>query len=425
MRKLIFLLLVLLSASLPAATTALGDATWYQRHTDTLPTLDIYFYWSSKCPHCQAARPYIENLELQRDNIVVHSYQLVGEPDNVTRYEVMASALGKSARSVPAFFICNTMLTGFDEAITPGQIESIIDRCQQHLATNASLQGFVGNESGPLVLELPFVGAMQVGVSSLPMMTLVIAAVDALNPCAFFVLMFLLSLLIHTRNRRRMLLVGGVFVFFSGLMYFLFMTAWLNLFRVIGQLDVITIVAAVVAAVVGLINIKDFFWFRQGVSLTLSEQAKPKLFQRMRDLLQARSLTMLISATVGLALFANMYEFLCTAGFPMVYTRILTLSDLTTMQYYAYLVLYNLVYIVPLLIIVLIFVSTMSVRRLQKGEGRGLKLFSGTMMLGLGILLLFAPSLLQNIVALITIVFTAMLVAITFLFLQRKVSSQK
>ncbi|MGD9385797.1 MAG: hypothetical protein PVF28_04525, partial [Thioalkalispiraceae bacterium] len=437
MQKLFFLLLLLSSTSLQASITvpgsivgsivgttlgsALGDETWYERHTETAATLHLYFYWSNQCPHCQKALVYLENLELQRDDIVIHNYQLVGEPENITRYEMMAAALAKSAQSVPAFFMCNTMLTGFDQAITPQQIETVLSRCQQYLASNNNLHGFAGIESDPLVLDLPFFGAIQADISSLPIMTLVIAAVDAFNPCAFFVLMFLLSLLIHTRNRKRMLLVGGVFVFFSGLMYFLFMTAWLNLFRVIGQLDVITIIAASVAVVVGLINIKDFFWFKQGVSLTLSEQAKPKLFQRMRGLLQVRSLPVLLAATISLALFANMYEFLCTAGFPMVYTRILTLSDLTTAQYYAYLLLYNVVYIVPLLIIVLLFVTTMGARKLQESEGRGLKLFSGTMMLALGIVLLFVPSLLQNLVAVLFIVLSAILIAASFVLLQRVV----
>jgi glutaredoxin len=425
MRKLILVVFLIVSSSLQASSIAMDEATWYERNTDEqTTTLHLHFYWSKKCPHCLRALPYIEDLALQRDDIEVHSYQLVGNEDNVTRYQVMASSLGMEARSVPAFFLCNTMLTGFDEAITPGQIESILDRCQAHLAENNSLDGFVGIEEGPMVLELPFIGAVQAGDDSLPMMTLIIAGVDAFNPCAFFVLMFLLSLLIHTRSRKRMLLVAGVFVFFSGLLYFLFMTAWLNLFRVIGHLDAITIAAAVVAVVIGLLNIKDFFWFRHGVSLTISDSVKPKLFERMRGLLQARSLPTLLVATTGLALFANMYEFLCTAGFPMVYTRILTLSGLTTAQYYAYLVFYNLIYIVPLIIIVLLFVVTMSVRKLQQGEGRGLKLFSGTMMLALGMILLLVPTLLQNLVVTLSIVLGAIVVSVVLILAEKYLFKQ-
>ena len=420
MRQLLILCLLFTATSLQAATTTLGDDTWYTYDSAGKPVIQFYFYWSNKCPHCAEALPYVDNLTILRTDVDVHSYQLVGEPDNVARYEVMASALGQEARSVPAFVLCNTMLTGFDPEVTPQQLEGLLNRCQQHLVTHHTLTGFRGIENEPIVLHLPFVGAIETSVSSLPLMTLMIAGIDAFNPCAFFVLMFLLSLMLHTGKRRRMLLVGGVFVFFSGLLYFLFMSAWLNLFRVIGHLDAITIGAALVALIIGLINIKDYFWFKQGVSLTISEQAKPKLFQRMRNLLQARSLPTLLLATSGLALFANLYEFLCTAGFPMVYTRILTLSELSTLQYYAYLLLYNIIYVIPLLVIVLVFVISMSVRKLQETEGRQLKLLSGNMMLILGLVLLLTPTLLQNFLASLLLVVAAILLTLLLGMLDRQ-----
>jgi len=408
MRQLLLLSLLLISAKAQAAT-ALGDETWFTQDNAGQPVLQFYFYWSNKCPHCAAALPYVDDLALVHTDVQVHSYQLVGFPDNVARYEVMASALGEEARTVPAFFACNTMLTGFDPENTAQQLNGLLNRCKQYLSTHHNLDGFRGMTQEPIVLYLPWVGAIEAGVSSLPVMTILIAGVDAFNPCAFFILMFLLSLMLHTGRRGRMLLVGGVFVFFSGLLYFLFMSAWLNLFRVIGHLDVITIGAASVALLIGLINIKDFFWFKQGVSLTISEQARPKLFQRMRNLLQARSLPTMMLAASGLALFANLYEFLCTAGFPMVYTRILTMSELSGMQYYAYLLLYNIVYVIPLLVIVLLFVLTMGARKLQESEGRGLKLLSGNMMLILGLVLLLAPSLLQSLLASLLVIVAAIL----------------
>lgn len=411
MRTLLLLCLCLGLATAHAATTALGEHTWYSRDSAGKPIITFYFYWSNKCPHCAAALPFVDNLTVLHPDLSLQSYQLVGESDNVARYQVMASALGEEARSVPAFFLCNTMLTGFDPQVTPHQLESLFTRCKRHLTTHANLAGFRGMQSQPIVLHLPFFGAIDAGVSSLPVITVLIAGVDAFNPCAFFVLLFLLSLMLHTGSRQRMLLVGGVFVFFSGLLYFLFMSAWLNLFRVIGQLDAITIAAAVVALSIGLINIKDFFWFKRGVSLTISEQDKPKLFQRMRNLLQARSLSTMLLAAGGLALFANLYEFLCTAGFPMVYTRILTLSHLSNARYYAYLLLYNLVYVIPLLLIVIVFVISMGARKLQEGEGRLLKLLSGTMMLALGLMLLLAPDLLQNLSVTLLLLLLAIVVS--------------
>lgn len=413
MRELLLLCLLLSVATTHAASPALGDQTWYQRDADGKPTISFYFYWSNKCPHCTAALPFVDNLAVLHPDLALHSFQLVGQPDNVARYQVMASALGEEARTVPAFFLCNTMVTGFDPQVTPRQLESLYSRCKRHLSMHASLAGFTGMQQQPIVMHVPFVGAVEVGVSSLPLITVLIAGVDAFNPCAFFVLLFLLSLMLHSGRRSRMLLVGGVFVFFSGLLYFLFMGAWLNLFRIIGHLDAITLAAALVALLIGLINIKDYFWFKRGPTLSISEQAKPKLFQRMRALLQTRSLPTMLLAASGLALFANLYEFLCTAGFPMVYTRILTLSDVSDAQYYGYLLLYNLVYVIPLLLIVIVFVVSMGARKLQQDEGRLLKLLSGSMMLALGLVLLLAPDLLQNLLATSMLLLLAIVVSFT------------
>ena len=127
-----------------------------------------------------------------------------------------------------------------------------------------------------------------------------------------------------------MLLIGGTFVFFSGLIYFIFMAAWLNVFLWIGELKLITLVAGLVAMVIALINIKDYFWFKQGVSLSIPERAKPGIYQRSRNLLKASSLPAMLAGTAVLAIAANSYELLCTSGFPMVYTRALTLHELST-----------------------------------------------------------------------------------------------
>jgi thiol-disulfide isomerase/thioredoxin len=400
------------SLSTGLARDSLPDSPWFEQDKDGAAVIHLYFFWSTKCPHCLEALPHIEQLAETEDGIQLHSYQLIGERDNVLRYQLMARVVGQKAQAVPALLFCNTMLTGFDGHATLQQLSSILSACRQHIDARGNLEGFSPTLPGHVELTLPFIGRVDTGdVDGLPVITLLIAAVDAFNPCAFFVLMFLMSMMLHSGSRGRMFLVGGVFVFISGFMYFLFMTAWLNLFRVIGQLDIITVMAALLAMFVGLVNIKDFVWYKRGLSLSISDNAKPVLYQRMRNLLQARSLVTLLLATSGLALFANLYEFLCTAGFPMVYTRILTLSDLSTLQYYAYLALYNLIYIVPLLAIVMLFAWTMGGRKLQEREGRRLKLVSGSMMLTLGLVLLINPGLLQNIGAAIVIMATAIILA--------------
>ena len=204
-----------------------------------------------------------------------------------------------------------------------------------------------------------------------------------------------------------MLVVGGTFVMFSGIVYFVFMAAWLNVFLIAGELRVITTIAGLLALFVAVLNIKDYFWFKEGPSLSIPESAKPGLFKRMRAIVAAGNLGPMLASTILLAIVANSYELLCTAGFPMVYTRTLTLAQLETWQYYAWLAAYNLINVIPLLAIVIVFVRTMGARKLTESEGRILKLVSGFMMLGFGLMLLLAPNLLTNALASIVVLLLA------------------
>jgi hypothetical protein len=204
-----------------------------------------------------------------------------------------------------------------------------------------------------------------------------------------------------------MAIVGGTFVLFSGLVYFVFMAAWLNVFLIAGELRVITFIAGLVALLVAVLNIKDYFWFKAGPSLSIPDAAKPGLFKRMREVVTTGHMGPMLVSTVLLAIVANSYELLCTAGFPMVYTRALTLADLHSWQYYAWLAAYNVIYVIPLLVIVTVFTKTMGARKLSETEGRLLKLISGFMMLGFGLVLLLAPNLLTNALASILVLAAA------------------
>ena len=293
---------------------------------------------------------------------------------------------------MPTLVYCRQMEVGLDSS--PDGLVGLLSRledCRWQKEKSAEPR-----LSAPTV-AIPLVGEIDSSRLSLPVLTVLIAAMDAFNPCAFFVLLFLLSLLVHQQNRRRMLLIGVVFVAFSGLMYFAFMAAWLNLFLVLGSLPWVTGAAGILALAMGLINVKDFVRFRQGISLSIPADGKADIFQRARRLMAAENLAAMLAATVILAISANFYELLCTAGFPMVFTRLLTLQESSALRHYLYLGLYNVIYVLPLLAIVLAFVRTMGARKLSEREGRSLKLLSGLMMLGLGAVLLLAPEMLGKV----------------------------
>ena len=387
LRKLVFLLAtgLLAFASLPAS----AEDPWLRTGADGQPEVQLYFFWSLTCPHCTAAHPHIEAIPQARPWVRLHALELSRHPENLQKYEAMARALGEQATSVPALIFCGEMHVGWDGDKTTGAtIRRRLDECRARAAGGATI---TAPPAAAPPIALPLIGALDPASLSLPLLTLVLAGLDAFNPCAFFVLLFLLSMMAHQKSRARMLAIGGVFVAISGLMYCAFMAAWLNVFQLFGHLAWVTLAAGALAAFVGAVNIKDFFAFEQGLTLSIPEAKKPDIFRRTRAILAAENLPAMIAATVILAIAANFYELLCTAGFPMVYTRLLTLEDLSPAGRYGYLAAYNLIYVVPLAAIVGVFAGTLGARKLSEREGRLLKLLSGAMMLGLGALLLLAP----------------------------------
>jgi len=395
------ILLVLALILLWVAPAAQAEVEWLSTGPDDETRIVVWYFYSDTCPHCQEAKPFIASLEA-KDWIDLRDYEITKNRDHGLLYRDTAAAIGERARSVPAFIFCGTMHTGFENAETTGAVLlARLEHCRANPEDAIAMfsgAGEAGPQAGEVMgVQVPLLGMIDPSAWGLPILTVVIAGLDAFNPCAFFVLLFLLSLMVHARSRARMLAVGGTFVLISGLIYFVFMAAWLNVFLLLGELRVVTIIAGVIAVGLAAINIKDYFWFQSGgPSLSIPESKKPGMYQRMRNLVAAKSTWAMLAGTAILAVVVNSYELLCTAGLPMVYTRILTLREADTFVYYMYLVLYNIIYVIPLLIIVLLFVMKFGSRKLGEAEGRLLKLMSGMMMLGLGALMLVAPTALNN-----------------------------
>lgn len=372
------------------------------KESGTGPPVVVTFFWGQGCPHCEQEKRFLGELQQRYPAVVLREYEVWKDRQNARLYQQVLEAARIKQSGVPGTVVGRAFFLGFNERTRAG-IEQAVQRCVREGCPDAlAAQGRPGEApvvGAPDRFAVPLFGEVDPSTVSLPLFTLVLAGLDSFNPCAFFVLLFLLSLLVHARSRKRMFLIGGVFVLASGIIYFLFMAAWLTMFMVIGQLKAITIAGGIVAVLVGGINVKDFFLFKRGVSLTIPEAAKPKLFERMRGLLRAPSLPGMLAGAVVLALSANAYELLCTAGFPMVYTRVLTLQQLSTARYYQYLALYNIVYVIPLAVIVAVITVSLGNRKLSEWQGRQLKLLSGLMMTALGVILLVEPAVLNNALA--------------------------
>ena len=225
----------------------------------------------------------------------------------------------------------------------------------------------------------------------LPLFTLALGLLDGFNPCAMWVLLFLLSLLVRLRDRRRMAVIAGTFVAVSGIVYYLFMAAWLNVFLAVGLSAGVRWTLATFALVIGAVNIKDFFAFERGLSFSIPAGAKPGIYARVRAILRAPSIGMSLVGVTALAILVNFVELLCTAGLPALYTAVLTQHELSAAGRYAYLALYIVGYIADDALMVTLAVVALGQRKLTETTGRWLKLVSGSVMLALGLVLALRP----------------------------------
>lgn len=346
------------------------------------PSPDLEIFVRAGCPHCEAAKVFLGDLRRERPGIRIAIHDIAEDPSARQRLATLFADRGMISVGVPTFLIGSELIVGFHSPDTTGA--EIRARLDQRIQVDAVLPA-AGS------IKTAWFGELQAQDLGLPLFTIAVGLLDGFNPCAMWVLLFLLSLLVNLQDRRKMALIAGTFVLISGLIYFAFMAAWLNVFLLIGLSRGIQIALGGLALFVGAVNVKDFFALHRGISLSIPESAKPGFYARVRRILQAENLAAAMAGIAVLAGLVNMIELLCTAGFPALYTQILTMQQLPTWEYYGYLGLYNLAYILDDSVMVTIGVVTLSRKKLQERAGRWLKLTGGAVMLSLGLVLILKP----------------------------------
>lgn len=343
---------------------------------DAAPSEVLVVYVREGCPHCAAAKAWLPGFAADKPWLRIE-YRSV-DTDRAARDELVAlsRAAGEWPPGVPSFAFRGALLVGFDDAASSGAaVAALIERGRPQARG----------------IDSDWFGEISVSRLGLPLFTLAIGLLDGFNPCAMWVLLFLLSMLVHLKDRRRMALIAGTFVLVSGLVYYAFMAAWLNVFLAVGMSDALRLGLAFTAILIGLINVKDFYRPFQGLTLSVPDAAKPGLYARMRNILKAETLLLSLAGVATLAVVVNIVELLCTAGLPAMYTAILTQQGLSDSAYYGYLGLYILGYIADDSLMVGTAVYALSSRKLTESAGRWLKLVSGAVMLGLGVVMLVKP----------------------------------
>jgi hypothetical protein len=394
------------------------------------PVVIRYFY-GAECPHCARQKIELDAWE-ERYDVDIHRYEVWHDVANRTLFQQLATAYGTEASGVPTTFIGDRVWVGFDEP-TAQQMRAAVEVCQAQGCVDplSVLEPADGADAvepeGPpapssddgsaaddgVLVTVPFLGAVDADSMGLLPATGLIAFVDGFNPCSLWVLSVLLAMLLRTGSRRRIAVVGGAFLATTAAVYGLFIAGVFSAMSYVGFLDGIRWAVALLALVFAAVNIKDYFAFKRGFSLTIPDRYKPRIYRGGRGLLDPdRSLLAVTGAAVVMALGIALVELPCTAGFPVVWSGLLTDAGVGGAEFGALLSTYLVIYLLDEILLFTAVVVTLRITRFQEHHGQVLKLVGGMVMLALGVVMLVRPSLMNGLGGTLAVFLTAALATV-------------
>ncbi|MCK4635745.1 MAG: hypothetical protein KAT32_02680 [Candidatus Moranbacteria bacterium] len=365
--------------------------------------VNIYLFYSETCSHCAEEKEFLNKLIEADNRIKFNQFEVTKNKENEKLFKEVADKLNvpPSDILIPFTVIGDSYFVGWiSEESTGKQIEKVIykaleDGCTDIVKNSSDLQESCEqtNEKQQFLenISLPLFGEVDFKNVSLPVLTFIIAFLDGFNPCAMWTLIFLISLLLGMKDRKKMWILGTAFIAASAFVYFLFLSAWLNLFMFLGLIASLRIFIGIVAVGTGGYNLKKYFTQPAGVCSVTGGQKSQKVFEKLKMLIQEKSFFIALIGIIILAFVVNLVELVCSAGLPAVYIQVLTLSDLPTYQYYSYITFYILIFMLDDLFVFFVAMTTLKLTGVNAKYSKISELVGGIIMLIIGVLLVLRP----------------------------------
>ncbi len=347
----------------------------------------LYVFWSEDCPHCREQKLFLESLQQSYPELRVIDMELSRSDRYHQLFRQMAAARGITSLSVPTVF--------FNDHVWVGASALIERQIRQAVASVHAPATAVADETAA---DGIWFGGLQESEASILLLTALIALVDGFNPCSLWVLTLLLALVINSGSRRRIALVGGTFLLTTALIYGAFVAGVFSVLSFLLYLQWVQWLVAGFALFFGLVNVKDYFWYKRGLSFTIAESQKPGIYRGLRRLRQENlGGIALILATVLMAAGIAVVELPCTAGFPVLWSSIISERGVAGGEFALLLGVYVLVYLLIELLVFGTALLTLRMERFEERHGRLLKLYGGMIMLALAGALVLKPDLMGQL----------------------------
>ena len=339
---------------------------------------NLYLFFGQECPHCEAEREWLEDIkEEYKDSLIVYEFEVWHNNDNSNMMKEVKKDFGATKESVPFTVIGDSYYFGFSDSIS-----SMIE---------GSIKEYVG-QSGGKEVKIPILGKVNVKDVSIPLVAVILGFIDGFNPCAMWILLFLISLLFGMKEKKKAWALGITFLFVSALVYFLSMLG-INLVLGIATLNWMKIAIAIFILVAGVLNLRKYFKIRNeeaGCTVVDSKKRK-KLITKMRKIIDSKSFILALLGIIVLAASVNLIELACSLGFPVIFTEILTLNNIGGVTKILYLLLYILFYMIDDLFVFSVSMITLEATGITNKYNKLCTLVSAIIMIAMGLLMIFKP----------------------------------
>ena len=362
-------------------------------------TIHLYYFHAEGCSTCALKTAYLEELIERDSNLVLHSYEIALNEDDQKIARDVGELLGQEIQLTPTLIIGREVIVGFSEGSTETRIENAIEFVRTNNVRDVvgEMLGFVKpNEGVDLVnqdtkIMLPFLGEVDAKTVSLPILAIVLGTLDGFNPCAMWVLLFLISMLFHLEEQWKKWFLGGLFLATTGVMYFLFMYSWLSVTILFGTLIYIRWLIGGISIGGGIFNINRYLKMVPGCEV-VDESKRLKIRDKLKSIYSQPVFAFAAVGIVVLAISVNLVELICSAGLPVLFTQILSLNNLSESQSILYMLLYLLMFMVDDVVVFVIAMKTAELTGISTKYARNAHLVGGVLMVILGLLMIFKPA---------------------------------
>ncbi len=373
--------------------------------------VNIYLFHSDTCPHCKEEIEFLNKAAKEYDNVRIYKYE-IGDSYNAELLDQVAELFDTTVSGTPFTVIGDKYFKGFSydnyherfiATIDYYSDNGYVDRVGEYIG-NIELPSYevtTDNKSDAVDdyieektnRKITILGKkISLKNMTLPIVAILIGLVDGFNPCAMWVLLFLISMLIGMKDRKRMWIIGLVFLLTSALIYLFFMVAWLNAATLLLSINYVRLIIGLIAIIGAIINLVSYRRHRKDNGCdVIDDKKRNKIFDKIKKFTNEKSLILAILGAMTLAISVNIVELACSAGLPVMFIEILSMNSPTIIEKIIYIGLYMVFFLLDDIIVFFIAMKTMELTGFSTKYGKVSKLVGGILLLLIGILLIFKP----------------------------------